>query len=375
MATSEGWRVERIALSDGKAAFITPPARDPILLGRVTPNDSHVVGCRGREVVVASRAGDTRVVGLSDPERGCHIRAVTNGHVAFDADGEHFVVVSLDGRGRPLGPYEGSVVGALGAGFVVQSGWGGVAAIVTASTKAPVMLVPWQYDDIQDVRRTPGGDALVFRVGPEWRFVRLAQPGEVWALRARGRFIGLTDEHLVVEDGGIYSWSLRHHAAAPEAWLDVPFVGPLVRGYATGMYADGRVMAAPVDDLDRRVVVMHPRHARGLVADRYGRLVTATVIDGGGAIIAAKVDGSEADRPIVLGRPRPPADCGLERITATARGDIAMHYVRLNMDSVPPCGVDVLAADGSGFMPAAPVHSATITPSDPDATESRTVVP
>jgi len=134
---------------------------------------------------------------------------------------------------------------------------------------------------------------------------------------------------------------------------------------------------APVDDLDRRTVVMRPSRAAGLVVDAQGRLVTAAIVDGRSAIIAANIDGSDVDRSIVLGYPRPGERCELHRISATPRGDIALHYVRLNMGNMPSCGVDVLAANGSGFRAGSePVtERGPVAPGDPAATETRTVIP
>lgn len=368
-----GWVVERVSLEDGAegSATLTAPHASPIELVTTVPGGGRVVGCRGGEVVVvdATGAGEIRVLTNAPENPSCTVRAVTAEHVAFErrrGDDWRLEILPLDGG--PAIPIAGgaSPVGVLSGELIVQRGWEGSAAIVHEPSGAPrQVLVPWQAEGITRAKRTPAGRTAIFQVGddPSWRAVRIDRPGVLVDVTGPGQgyvAIGLTDDRLVAWEAArvrYVSWRLDGtERGAPTVVLeDAPVRAPFAQGAGRviGGRGDGTVVSAVVDGSERSrpVVVlrgMAPWHASLAWDPVYRRVVASAVVDGLGAIVSASIFGEDAERPRVLGVPRPAVGSDLQRIEVVAGGDVLLEYATSTTAVPHPSGWELLAADGSG---------------------------
>jgi hypothetical protein len=113
-------------------------------------------------------------------------------------------------------------------------------------------------------------------------------------------------------------------------------------------------------------------------------VVTSALVGGLPSVVSASLLGEDADRPRVLGAPRPPESSDLHRLEVTASGDVLLEYATRYTAMPHPSGWDVLAADGSGFRtlaapplplpesPRALSLDAAPVPDDMDGAETRT---
>ncbi len=376
VATPAGFVVERIDLATRLTTTIATSHPTPIELVRFTPDRTHLIGCRGPDLVVIDTRGSNtapRVLTSAPDNPSCAIRGVTTTHVAFDQKlGDDWQLTLVPFSAAPierLAPGT-TLVATLGDRFITQAGWEGVGTIVrepSSDARTHVTLVPWQDAGISDVRRTPGGATVLFRIGsaPRWQAVRVDRPGVLVDVTgpAEGCLpVGLDDDRLVAWDATgrrFVSWRLDgRDSGRPTLVLgDVLVPGPYAANSARviAIRGDGTLVSARSDGSDRdqptRVIDGATRATGDLLYDAtHRRVVASTNHDGRLAIVAADLLGADRDHPKLLGHPRPPQSCGLDRLALTSTGDVVLVYATMTTAMPHPAGSDTLAADGSGFI-------------------------